>query len=147
MSSSSSFPSEAAPDTPGGDPMEAYATQHALEKDAAKEAHLSGVNVNVDDAAVLKEAEAATPGPLVGAEGGTSLAKRVHEAATKGMPGEEATMKVRLRFIYVSPASPRHLLSFGQLVCLHLRAVLKPPTPETSLSIRPFNPPTPPSTK
>lgn len=92
MSSSSSFFS--APDTPGSDPMEAHATEEALRKDAEQhrhdteeEASLLDVNVNVDDAAVLKEAEVA------GNERGSSLAARVHEAATSTV-GDDATIKV-----------------------------------------------------
>lgn len=77
--------------------METHATEEALQKDAdmhkEKEANLLDVNVNVDDAAVLKETEAATPGPLGGNESDNSLAARVHETAT-GTPGREATMKV-----------------------------------------------------
>lgn len=103
MSSSSFF---TAPDTPGSDPMETYATEEALQKDQEqhkeKEASLLDVNVNVDDAAVLKETEVATSGPIGGTggegaqgseDGGGSLAARAHGSAT-GTPGGEGTMKV-----------------------------------------------------
>jgi len=99
MSSSSTSSSSffTAPDTPGSDPMETYFTEEALEKDTEQhteeEASFLDVNVNVDDAAVLKEAEVATPGPLGGNESNKGLAARVHETAT-GTPGKEATMKV-----------------------------------------------------
>jgi len=77
--------------------METYFTEEALEKDTEQhteeEASFLDVNVNVDDAAVLKEAEVATPGPLGGNESNKGLAARVHETAT-GTPGKEATMKV-----------------------------------------------------
>jgi len=95
MSSSSTSSSSffTAPDTPGSDPLETYATEKALQKDKEKEASLLDVNVNVNDAAVLKETEAATPGPLGGNKIDKSLATRVHETATS-TPGGEATMKV-----------------------------------------------------
>jgi|SRR6056297_2974190 len=94
------------PDTPGSDPMETYTTKNMLSQDTAhyhpeqeKEDNLLDVNVNVDDAAVLTEAESAMLEPMGKLEGdkgnnkGGSLAARVHAAAT-AEPDHEAVLRV-----------------------------------------------------